>query len=95
MKKILNISFIGLFVAMLIAPAVAAETQDINGYTWEHWYNDAYVHSEFNYKTPHSASVTARGEKTYRYSTDVPGKNVGVTLHTYHGGKKAYYNYWK
>lgn len=94
MKKITSISILAIFIFLVSAPIVNAKSEYHDGFLWYHYVNSTHVHSEYNNDQPHSASVTARKEKLYRYTSYKPYQIVGLTLHTNSGGKKAYYNYW-
>ncbi len=94
MKNKINFILLGALLMVMAIPCASATIKYIDGFEWYYYSNAHYVHSEYNHYLSHSASVTARGEKIYRASTNEPYLITGITLHTDAGGKKAYYNYW-
>ncbi len=94
MKRVINISFVTIYCLFNFTSLVMAQTVTVDNYKWNYYTKYNEVHSDYSNNQPHSATVTARGSKVYRASSNQANIRCSVTLKTTHGNKEAFYNYW-
>ncbi|MGG0763526.1 lactococcin 972 family bacteriocin [Bacillus paramycoides] len=93
LKKKLSSLVLGAMCVGAFATAAAAEKVDVGGGTWNHWYGDGVVHSEYLHNSKvHSAAVKV-GDNTYSSGWTSAGNWAKASAtYSWYNSISTYYN---